>query len=377
MVARLVRLGSGPQAGKILAAREAASALASAPSLRQTDSSVMMDNGNICAGISGCVGQTPMIRLKRLSDALGREILCKAEHLNPGGSVKDRAAKFMIKAAETAGKLRPGGTIVEGTAGNTGIGLAMLALARGYRAIIVMPDNQSPEKYTALRALRAEVRTVKATKFSDPNHFYHAAKRLAQELSDAVWTDQFENPANSQAHYAMTGPEIWRQTEGRIDALVMSSGTGGTIGGTSCFLKEKKPDIRVVLADPPGSGLYSYVKTGEMKTEGDSITEGIGIMRVTQNFARGKVDDAVRVADKSVVEMAHWLLQKEGLFAGSSSALNVWAAARVARDLPSGARVVTFICDGGQRYQSRLFDETWLAEKGLSPRSRELSQILA
>ena len=336
----------------------------------------MTDGGEIRVGVTGCVGNTPLILLKKLSDALGREILCKAEHLNPGASVKDRAAKFMIEAAEAAGTLRPGGTIIEGTAGNTGIGLAMLALARGYRAIIVMPDNQSPEKYAALRALRAELRTVKATKFADPNHFYHTAKRLGEELKDAVWTDQFENPANAQAHYVTTGPEIWRQTEGRIDALVMSSGTGGTMGGTSCFLKEKAPNARVVLADPPGSGLYSYVKTGEMKTEGDSITEGIGIMRVTQNFARGKVDDAVRVVDKNVVEMAHWLLAEEGLFAGSSSALNVWAAARIARDLPRGARLVTFICDGGQRYQSRLFDETWLAEKGLSPQAQTLHDVL-
>ena len=233
--------------------------LARAPS-GHYPASAMTDRGLIRVGVTGCVGNTPLILLRKLSDALGREILGKAEHLNPGASVKDRAAKFMIDAAETAGTLRPFGTIIEGTAGNTGIGLAMLALARGYRAIIVMPDNQSPEKYAALRALRAEVRTVKATRFADPNHFYHTAKRLSQELDDAVWTDQFENPANAQAHYETTGPEIWRQTEGRIDALVMSSGTGGTIGGTSCFLKEKKPTIRVVLADPPGSGLYSYIK---------------------------------------------------------------------------------------------------------------------
>ena len=336
----------------------------------------MTDSSEIRVGVTGCVGNTPLILLEKLSDALGREILCKAEHLNPGGSVKDRAAKYMIEAAETAGTLRPGGIIVEGTAGNTGIGLAMLALSRGYRAIIVMPDNQSPEKYAALRALRAEVRTVKATKFSDPNHFYHTAKRLGGELRNAVWTDQFENPANAQAHYETTGPEIWLQTEGRIDALVMSSGTGGTIGGTSCYLKERRAAIRVVLADPHGSGLYSYIKTGEMKTEGDSITEGIGIMRITQNFARAMIDDAQRVADKNVVEMAHWLVCKEGLFAGSSSALNVWAAARVARELSRGARVVTFICDGGQRYQSQLFDETWLADKGLTPRSQDLNRIL-
>jgi cysteine synthase A len=337
----------------------------------------MTESGAIRSGLTGAIGQTPLIRLNRLSDSLGRELLCKAEQLNPGGSVKDRAAKFMIEAAERDGRLQPGGSIIEGTAGNTGIGLAMLALARGYRAIIVMPDNQSPEKYAALRALRAEVRTVKATKFADPNHFYHTAKRLGQELRGAVWTDQFENLANSQAHYETTGPEIWRQTAGRLDALVMSSGTGGTIGGTSCFLKEQLPSLRVVIADPPGSGLYSYVKTGEIKTEGDSITEGIGIMRITANFARGKVDDAIRVPDQRVVEMAHWLLEQEGLFAGSSSALNVWAAAQVARDLPRGSRVVTFVCDGGQRYQSRLFDDGWLAEKRLTPQAREIETILS
>ncbi len=337
----------------------------------------MTDGGEIRQGIPGAVGATPLVRLNRLSDALGRDVLCKAEHLNPGGSVKDRAAKYMIAAAEKSGALKPGGIIVEGTAGNTGIGLAMLALARGYRAIIVMPDNQSPEKYTVLRALQAEVRAVKATKFADPNHFYHTAKRVAQEVEGAIWTDQFENPANAQSHYETTGPEIWRQTAGKVDAFVMSSGTGGTIGGTSSFLKEKKPELRVVLADPPGSGLYSFVKSGEIKSEGDSITEGIGIMRITHNFARAKVDDAIRIVDKSVVEMAHWLLKNEGLFVGSSSALNIWAASRVARDLPAGATVVTVACDGGQRYQSRLFDEQWLSGKNLTPQARDLDAVLA
>lgn len=336
----------------------------------------MVDSKPIRMGIAGSVGNTPLIRLQRLSDTLGREILCKAENLNPGGSVKDRAARFMIQAAEKAGALKPGGTIVEGTAGNTGIGLAMLALASGYRALIVMPDNQSPEKYAALSALRAEVRTVKATKFADPNHFYHTAKRLGEELPNAVWTDQFENPANAQAHYETTGPEIWEQTGGNLDALVMSSGTGGTIGGTSKLIKEKKPSVRVVLADPPGSGLYSYIKHGEIKTEGNSITEGIGIMRLTHNFSQAKVDDAVRVVDRSVVQMAHWLLRNEGYFVGSSSALNVWAAARVAADLARGARVVTFVCDGGQRYQSRLFNDDWLSEKNLNPGDDSLDQIL-
>ena len=336
----------------------------------------MTDRPSVSIGIIGSVGNTPLILLKRLSDALGRDILCKAEHLNPGGSVKDRAAKFMIEAAERHGLLKPGGTIVEGTAGNTGIGLAMLALAGGYRAIIVMPDNQSPEKYMALEALRAEVRTVKATKFADPNHFYHTAKRLAAELPNAVWTDQFENPANALAHYETTGPEIWRQTNGQLDALVMSSGTGGTLGGTSKFIKEMKPSVKVVLADPPGSGLYSYVKHGEMKGEGSSITEGIGIMRLTKNFEQASVDDAVQVVDRSVVQMARWLLRNEGLFVGSSSALNIWAAAQVARNMAPGARVVTFACDGGQRYQSRLFDDGWLAAKGLAPSEQSLERIL-
>jgi cysteine synthase A len=220
------------------------------------------------------------------------------------------------------------------------------------------------------------VRTVKATKFADPNHFYHTAKRLGEELENAVWTDQFENPANAQAHYETTGPEIWRQSNGQLDALVMSSGTGGTIGGTSKYIKERNPNVRVVLADPPGSGLYSYVKRGEIKSEGSSITEGIGIMRLTHNFSQAKVDDAVQVVDRSVVQMAHWLLRNEGFFVGSSSALNVWAAARVARDLAPGSRVVTFACDGGQRYQSRLFDEGWLSEKNLAPTEQPLEQLL-
>ena len=336
----------------------------------------MTEPPKVRVGIAGSVGLTPLILLKRLSDSLGREILCKAEHLNPGGSVKDRAAKFMIEAAEKAGALAPGGTIVEGTAGNTGIGIAMLALARGYKAVIVMPDNQSPEKYAALEALRAEVRLVKATKFADPNHFYHTAKRLGQELPNAVWTDQFENPANAQAHYETTGPEIWQQTSGHLDALVMSSGTGGTLGGTSRYIKEMSPGVRVILADPPGSGLYSYVKTGEISTEGSSITEGIGIMRITKNFAQAKVDNAVRVVDRNVVQMAHWVLRNEGLFVGSSSALNIWAAARIAKDLPRGSRIVTFACDGGQRYQSRLFNEAWLAEKNLTPGNDSLDSIL-
>ncbi len=328
------------------------------------------------AGVFGAVGNTPLIRLERLSRYVGRDLFVKAEQLNPGGSIKDRAARWMIEAAERDGRLAAGGTIVEGTAGNTGIGLALLALARGYRCLIVMPDNQAPEKYDTLRALRAELHLVKPTKFSDPAHFYHTAKRLAAERSGACWMDQFENPANSQAHYAATGPEIWTQLGGRIDALVASSGTGGTIGGTSRFLKEKDAQVRVVLADPGGSGLFAYVKHGELKSQGSSITEGIGIMRITANFGQAQIDDALFVPDAKAVEMAEWLLQYEGLHVGSSAALNVWAAAQVAATLPQAARVVTFVCDSGQRYQSRLFNPAWLAEKNLTPVEHELPGIL-
>lgn len=336
----------------------------------------------VADGVFDAVGNTPLIKLKTLSRWLGRELFAKAEQLNPGGSVKDRAARWMILDAERTGALKPGGTIVEGTAGNTGIGLAMLALARGYRATIVMPDNQAPEKYAYLRALGAELITVAPTKFADDNHFYHTARRLAEARNaaapgSAFWANQFENPANARAHYESTGPEIWQQMNGRIDALVSASGTGGTIGGCAKLLKERDPKVRIVLADPFGSGLYSYIKTGKLESTGSSITEGIGIMRLTANFTTGTVDDALQVPDAKVVEMAHWLVRHEGLFLGSSAALNIWAAAKVAQGLPEGARVVTFMCDSGQRYQSRLFDAAWLASKALTPVAQTLEEILA
>lgn len=324
------------------------------------------------------VGNTPLLELTALSKHLGRRIYGKAEHLNPGGSVKDRAAKSMILDAEARGVLRPGGTIVEGTAGNTGIGLALLGLTRGYRTIIVMPDNQAPEKFELLASLGAEVRAVKPTKFADQAHFYHTARRIAEEMPGAFWANQFENTANAQAHYETTGPELWEALDGDLNALVLSSGTGGSIGGISKYLKDKSSNIRVVLADPNGSGLSRYVKTGEMKSEGSSITEGIGIMRVTANFAMAKIDDAIEVNDRRTVAMAHWLASNEGLVVGTSAALNVWAAAHVASTLAEGARVVTLLCDGGQRYQSRLFNAKWLAEKGLEPpRGQSLEAVLA
>lgn len=329
----------------------------------------------IAQSVIGAVGNTPLIRLEKLSEKIGRDVFAKAEHMNPGASIKDRAARQIVLDAEADGRLKPGGTIVEGTAGNTGIGLALMALARGYKTLIVMPNNQSAEKYAYLRALKAELVTVPPTKFADQAHFYHTAKRLAAERGH-FWADQFENESNARAHYSTTGPEIWSQMNGKIDALVLSSGTGGTIGGTSKFLKERDGNIRVVLADPGGSGLYSFVKTGEWKSEGSSITEGIGIMRSTANFRWAKIDDAMQVSDTKMVAMAHWLLVNEGLFCGTSAALNVYAAAKVALSLPKDARVVTFLCDGGQRYQSRLYDDAFLAEKQLTPQATELEQIL-
>ncbi|MBK9071730.1 MAG: cysteine synthase A [Myxococcales bacterium] len=317
------------------------------------------------SGVWGAVGDTPLLHLVKLSKALGRDIFGKAEHMNPGGSVKDRAALGMIEAAEQSGALPPGGTIVEGTAGNTGIGLTLLGRARGYKVVIVMPDNQAAEKYELLRLLGAELITVPPTAFANEGHFYHTAKRVAAERPGAFWANQFENLANSDVHYRTTGPEIWRQVGGKLDAFVTSSGTGGTIGGVSAYLKEQAPTVRVTLADPGGSGLCSYVQTGVIKSSGESITEGIGIMRITANYARARIDDAMSVHDQQLIKMAYWLIEHESLCVGTSGALNVWAAATVALQLPPGARVVTILCDVGERYRSRQWNREWLASKGL------------
>ncbi|MDB5092804.1 MAG: cysK [Candidatus Eremiobacteraeota bacterium] len=318
-------------------------------------------------GFTGAVGSTPLIGLPKLSAALGRTIMGKAEFLNPGGSVKDRAALGIISDFEARGLLGPGSVVVEGTAGNTGIGLALVGNARGYRTIIVMPDDQAPEKYALLRAFGAELHVVPAVGFADDANYYHVARRLAESTPDAVWANQFENTANRDAHERTTGPEIFAQTGGALDAFVAAAGTGGTIAGCGRALKARDPQIRVILADPYGSALYSYVKTGQLATEGDSNAEGIGIKRIVANFAGAPVDDALRVDDRTMVEMAHWLLREEGLFVGGSAALNVAAAARVARNLPAGSRVVTILCDGGERYRSRLYDATWLAENDVVP----------
>ncbi|MHB8146105.1 MAG: cysteine synthase A [Vulcanimicrobiaceae bacterium] len=318
-------------------------------------------------GLSQAIGKTPLIELSALSARIGRRILGKAEFLNPGGSVKDRAAKWIVDSAEASGALAAGGTIVEGTAGSTGISLALIANERGYRSIIFVPDDQSREKIELLHTFGADVRVVPALPFSNEQNYYHLARSCAERTPGAIWADQFENTANRRAHIESTGPEIWRQTAGEIDAFVAAAGTGGTLAGTSIALKERKADVLTVLCDPMGSALYQFVKSGDLRAEGESELEGIGIKRITANFAGAPIDRAIRVDDRDAIAMAHWLLAHEGLFVGGSAGLNVIGAARIALTLPEGATVVTILCDGGQRYSSRLFDNVWLDEHGLVP----------
>jgi len=318
------------------------------------------------SGLIDAIGRTPLIRLRRASESTGCEIFGKAEFMNPGGSVKDRAAREIVLDAERQGLLVPGGTVVEGTAGNTGIGLAHVCSARGYQSVIVMPDNQSPEKYALLEALGAQVHRVKAVPYSDPNHFQRVAKKLAAELPSAYWANQFDNPANRRAHVETTGPEIWEQTAGRIDAFVAASGTGGTLAGVAEYLKSKNIKVRTVLADPPGSALYEYIRNGTLKATGSSsITEGIGIGRVTVNMQDAPVDDALHIEDSASVACVYQLLREEGLFLGSTSGVNVVAATRLARALGPGHVVVTVLCDSGAKYLARLFNREWLEQKGL------------
>jgi cysteine synthase len=315
---------------------------------------------------SGAVGNTPLIELCALSRALGRRILGKAESLNPGGSVKDRAARGIVDDAEARGVLRQGGTIVEGTAGNTGIALALAANERGYGCIIAMPNDQSQEKVNLLRVYGADVRLVPAVPFTNPDNYYHVARRIAEATPGAFWADQFENPANRRAHEASTGPEIWEQTGGTIDAFVAAAGTGGTVAGVSLALKARKSDVLTVLCDPMGSALYNYVNNGELLPEGDSDLEGIGIKRLTANFTGAPIDRAIRATDAEAIAMTHWLLEHEGIFVGGSSGLNVLGAARIARELPAGSTVVTILCDGGSRYLSRIFNDAWMRENGFA-----------
>lgn len=318
-------------------------------------------------GFISTVGNTPLIRLNSFSEETGCEILGKAEFLNPGGSVKDRAALYIIEDAERKGLLKPGGTVVEGTAGNTGIGLAHICNAKGYKCLIIIPETQSREKIELLRTLGAEVRTVPAVPYKDPNNYVKLSGRIATEMENAIWANQFDNLANRNAHYETTGPEIWQQTDGKVTVWVAAAGTGGTYAGTSMFLKEKNPEIKCILADPMGSGLYSYVKTGESKPEGRSITEGIGNSRITANMENVPIDDAIQIDDKECVRVVYQLLQKDGLFMGGSVGINVGAAYALAKQLGPGQTIVTVLCDGGSRYQSKLFNRDWLAERDLLP----------
>jgi cysteine synthase A len=322
---------------------------------------------DIRAGLAGSIGNTPLIRLETLSARTGCEILGKAEFLNPGGSVKDRAALWMVRGHEASGALRPAGTVVEGTAGNTGIGLAHVCNARGYRCVIFMPDNQSAEKVALLETLGAEVRQVPVVPYKDPMNYQKQAGRYAESLPGAVWANQFDNVANRQAHVESTGPEIWRQTGGRIDAFVAATGTGGTLAGVAAYLKAQRPQIRIVLADPMGSALYRWVKTGQAEmSPGPSITEGIGNSRVTANLQGAPIDDAVQVTDQAMIDMVYGQLHQDGWLFGSSTGINLCAAVAVARDLGPGHTIVTVLCDGGGRYQSRLFNPAFLAGKGLT-----------
>ena len=322
---------------------------------------------DIKKGFVGAVGNTPLIQLNSFSEETGCYILGKAEFLNPGGSVKDRAALYIIKEAEEKGLLKPGGTVVEGTAGNTGIGLAHICNAKGYKCLIVIPETQSQEKIDALKILGAEVRTVPAVPYTDSNNYVKLSGRLAQEMENAIWANQFDNLANRRAHYETTGAEIWEQTGGKVDAWVTATGTGGTLAGVSMYLKEKNPAIKTVLADPMGSALYSYVKTGKTKAEGSSITEGIGNSRVTANMEGAPIDDAIQIHDSECVRVVYRLLKEEGLLMGGSTGINVAAAVALAKQLGPGHTIVTILCDSGTRYQSRLFNREWLATKGLLP----------
>jgi cysteine synthase A len=323
-----------------------------------------------CEDISAAIGNTPLVRLRRASEATGCTILGKCEFMNPGGSVKDRAALYIVLDAERRGVLRKGGLVVEGTAGNTGIGLALVCRARGYRTRIVIPDTQSREKKDWLRLCGAEVVEVPAVPFRDPNHYVHVAERLAQQLADeepegAFYANQWDNRANRQSHYETTGPEIWRQTGGRLHGFVSAIGTGGTLSGVGAFLKERSRDVVVALADPMGAAMYSWFKHGELKSVGSSVTEGIGQGRVTGNVEGARVDEAYQIPDAEALPLLFELLEEEGLCVGGSTAINVAGAIRLARDLGPGHTIATLLCDHGSRYATKLFDPAFLAAHGL------------
>ncbi|HXT05965.1 MAG TPA: cysteine synthase A [Roseiarcus sp.] len=321
-------------------------------------------------GVIEAIGHTPLIRLKAASEATGCEILGKAEFMNPGGSVKDRAALSIVQDAVASGALRPGGAIVEGTAGNTGIGLGLVASAMGFRTVIVIPNTQSQEKKDMLRLFGAELVEVPAVGYANPNNYVKYSGRLAQALAKsdpngAVWANQFDNIANRRGHYETTGPEIWEETGGRIDGFVSAVGSGGTLAGAGMALKERDPNIKIALADPRGAALYSFYTTGVLKAEGSSITEGIGQGRITANLEGAPVDFAYQIEDEEALRIVFDLVEHEGLLLGSSSGVNIAGAIRLARELGPGKRIVTLLCDSGARYASKLFNPAFLREKNL------------
>ncbi len=321
-------------------------------------------------GLCDSIGNTPLIKLRKASALTGCTILGKAEFLNPGGSVKDRAALSIVLDAERRGYLRPGGLIVEGTAGNTGIGLALVANARGYRTLIVIPDSQSQEKKDMLRLCGAQLMEVPPAPYKDPGNYVRVSERVAQELSTTesagvLWANQWDNLANREAHFQGTGPEIWAQTEGRVDGFVCAIGTGGSLAGIAGFLKQQRAGIVTAVADPPGAAMFSYFTTGSLQSEGSSITEGIGQGRVTRNIEGAEVDRAYQIPDRESVQVVFDLLREEGLCVGGSAGVNVAGAIRLAQDLGPGHTIVTLLCDSGTRYQSKLFNPAFLREKNL------------
>ena len=319
----------------------------------------------ILSDITTLIGRTPLVRLRGPSEATGCEILAKCEFMNPGGSVKDRAALFIIEDAEATGQLKPGGTIVEGTAGNTGIGLALVGNAKGYKTIIVIPETQSQEKKDTLRALGAELVEVAPTAYSNPAHYVHTSRRIAEETPGALWSNQFDNTANRFAHIRHTAPEIWTQTEGKVDAFTCAVGTGGTLAGVGLGLKEYRDEIVIAIADPHGAALYEYYTHGELRSEGNSVAEGIGQNRITANLESAPVDLAFRISDEEGLDQVFGLLRNEGLCLGLSSGINVAGAIALARELGPGKTIVTMLCDSGMRYLSTIFNPAWLRAKNL------------
>lgn len=322
---------------------------------------------HIAPDIISLIGNTPLLTLKGPSQETGCTILGKAEFLNPGGSVKDRAALGIVEDAEKAGLLKPGGIIVEGTAGNTGIGLAVVGAARGYKTIIVMPETQSREKMDTLRALGAELVLVPAASYANPGHYVHTSRRIAEETPGAIWANQFDNVANRLAHIRTTAPEIWRQTEGKIDGFTCAVGTGGTLAGVALGLRAEKPDVTIALTDPEGAALYNWFAHGELKAEGSSVSEGIGQSRITGNLDGLTVDAQFRVPDSEGLAWVRHLNAEEGICLGLSSGINVAGAVRLARQMGPGHVIVTILCDSGLRYLSTIYNPDWLAAKGLAP----------